>query len=165
MPSTLPGFQPNAFQLDAFQWALENNQRSGVVRLWLTKLTAELNGMSDGVDTEKEKPLEVIAPKKKTLVVSLTADGGALVGKPIKKKLSTKPEPEETQEVDVKALPLRAQALPSAQETSSYLLSKASLIGKTEIWTEEKVLALLKEAVDDDKEEEELLEIAVQLLL
>lgn len=159
-------FQVDAFQLDAFQWAVTNNQRSGVVRLWLAKLTAELNGIPWDEDATPEV-MRKAAPKKVIEKVVETADGGALVGnKParvvFKKAPVLKKEP--TAEERIASHPHVAM-LPTPTETASYLLEKIGAGGKQMLWDAETVLNTLKLAVEEDQEEEDMLEAVARMLL
>ncbi len=159
-------FQFSAAQLDAFQFALNNATRSGVVRLWLSELTAEMNGLT----TEKEEIKEVVKQRKKVLFVKTASDGSVIASDKKQVRKTTEPKLEEDTEEDVipkvVALPLRAKELPAPSDTALFLLEKIATDTKRLLWTTEDVVSLLRSAIaKNEKEEEELLVEQASLLM
>jgi hypothetical protein len=148
-------FQPNAFQLDAFQWASNNATRSGVIRLWLSELTAELNDLN-------VKPEEAKKEEKRAVKVRFVSSPSKDT-KPFEAKVTRTPKEYNDDGIKVVALPLRAMHLPAPQDTALYLLEKIATDVKVMSWTESDVLYALKEAIEE-REEDEIISKAVEVM-
>ena len=171
-------FSPDVFQLNAFQWAADNVKRSGVVRMWLSEITARLNGIPYGDEEEAQAKKEALAKRPappKPEIITEQADGSVIVGKIGQKK---KPIIKGTQNVNqlptFKSPPsgtrlqpqqLAKRQLPTPRETTDFILGNIANDTQNQLWSEESVLKVLKQAAADNLAEEQLLEeMAIKLL-
>lgn len=149
-------------------WAtqLEAGRRSGVIRLWLAQLTAELNGMVEK-EEQPEPVVEAVAAPLEP--VTENVDGSATVGtesKPKRVKQTTAPEPapfnKPINPVDIEKY--KKRDLPLPHEFASFLFQNLATEAKNQVWAEQKVLEALRQAAEEAEEEELLLEAAVKFL-
>lgn len=156
-------FQPSAFQFNAFQMAIDRVARSGVIRLWLMALTEALN--------KEVKPSLKVTKKDKVKLQTVVenADGSATIDAvkveqkkevPSAKIKLAKPLKRAVTEKEYKKLDL-----PTPTETAEYLLNTLVLQATNQVWAEEQVLLLLKQALEMQQEEDMILESAIIMLM
>lgn len=115
--------------------------RSGVNRLWLEQLTAELNGMTDGRPTEELKGKIADAA---TLILRAEDDGSIVV---------IDPTQEQPKQKKVNKQAATATKKVQVDSTVAFFLQNIPPM-PVNVWAEEKVVQLLKQAAQDAEDEE-----------